>query len=227
MDMLTTVPRVRAGRPTRTQAEARHAQLLDAALDQFLEKGYERATIEAIAGTVNMTKRTVYARYPDKASLFRAAVRKAIERLCVPVEQIAAAVGRDLGQTLTNIAWLRVERVMTPAGLKLQRIINTESHRFPDIFMTYYDLAAYPVIDFLATIFAEETRAGRLTITEPEMAANVFMSMVVSGPVRIIVSGNYLTRAEIDKRIGFAVRMFLDGARPRSQQDKSWSQVSR
>ena len=42
-------PRARAGRPTREQAEARHEELLEVALDQFLDKGYEPATIEAIA----------------------------------------------------------------------------------------------------------------------------------------------------------------------------------
>lgn len=218
MDMLTRASRVRAGRPTRSQAEARHAQLLDAALDHFLEKGFEQATIEAIASSVNMTKRTVYTRYPEKASLFRAAVRRAIERLDIPDEQFRAATAGDTEQTLVNLAWLRVNRVMTPAGLKLQRIINTESHRFPDIFMTYYDLAVLPVIDFLAKLLREETSAGRLAVTDPEMAANVFLTMVVSGPVRMIVSGNYLTTEEIDKRVGFAVRLFLDGTRPRWHQ---------
>ena len=72
MDSITTLPRSRAGRPTREQAEARHNELLEAALDHFLDKGFEVATIEAIAQSVGMTKRTVYARYPDKIALFRA-----------------------------------------------------------------------------------------------------------------------------------------------------------
>ena len=51
-----------AGRPTKAQAEARLEELLDSALDIFLERGFELATIEAIAARVNMTKRTVYAK---------------------------------------------------------------------------------------------------------------------------------------------------------------------
>ena len=47
------------------------------------------------------------------------------------------------------------------------------------------------------------------------MAAGLFLSMVVSGPVRLIVSGQVLTREEIAQRIEAAVRLFLDGARPR------------
>src|ERR1700735_4250963 len=72
-----------AGPPPPEQAEARHEELLDAALDLFLEHGFELTTIEMVAARVNMTKRTVYARYPDKASLFRGAVQRAIERQIV------------------------------------------------------------------------------------------------------------------------------------------------
>jgi TetR/AcrR family transcriptional regulator, mexJK operon transcriptional repressor len=220
MSALSAPPRRRtrrpaAGRPTKEQAEARHAELLDHALDHFLEKGFEPATIEAIAASVGMTKRTVYARYPDKASLFRAAVRRAIEQLAVPAERIRAADCGDLEQTLVQLARLRVDPVTTPQGLKLQRIINTESYRFPDIFTTSYDLGALPVAKFLAKLLERETRAGTLAIREPALAANVFLSMVVSGPVRVVVSGNFLSAKEIDRRIRYAVRLFLDGARRR------------
>ena len=215
MDQLTTMPRSRAGRPTREQAEARHEELLECALDHFLDKGFEQATIEAIATATGMTKRTVYARYPDKSALFHAAVSRAIARLAIPEEQIAATDCGDLEQTLRNIARLRIDLVSTPRGLKLQRIINTESYRFPDIFTEVYEFGALPTIKFLARLLKRETAAGRLAIAEPAMAANVFMSMAVSGPVRIIVSGNPLPEKEIDERVAFAVRLFLDGARPR------------
>jgi TetR/AcrR family transcriptional repressor of mexJK operon len=211
----TIEPPVRAGRPTREQAEARHAELLDHALDHFLERGFEQATIEAIAADVSMTKRTVYARYADKAALFRAAVRRGIERHAVSPERIAATRTGDLEQSLVNIARLRIDLVRTPQGLKLQRIINTESYRFPDIFTMYYDLSARPTVRFLADLLRAECDAGQLAVEDPMLAANVFMSMVVTGPVRFITSGNPLSDEEMDCRIAFAVRLFLQGARPR------------
>jgi TetR/AcrR family transcriptional repressor of mexJK operon len=210
-------PSIRAGRPTREQAEARHAQLLDSALDHFLDKGFEQATIEAIAASVSMTKRTVYARYPDKVALFLAAVRRAIDQLALPEARISDAISADIGQTLYNLARLRVDQVTTPSGLKLQRIINTESYRFPTIFTLYYELSALPVIRALARLLASETAAGRLAVDDPILAANVFASMAASGPVRIIVSGNSLAPDEIERRIRFSVRLFLDGARPRHE----------
>ena len=219
MNDMTAIPpptaRARAGRPTREQAEARHGELLAAALDHFLDKGYEAATIEAIAGAVGMTKRTVYGLYPEKVALFHAAVHRAIERYSISDERIQATDCGDLEQTLRNIARLRIDLVASPQGMKLQRIINTESYRFPEIFNEVYELGALPTIHFLAQLLGRESAAGRLAIAEPAKAANVFMSMVVSGPVRIIVSGNLMSQEEIDERIAYAVGLFLDGARPR------------
>ena len=215
MDAIVSAKRPKAGRPSRAQAEARLAELLDAALDHFLEKGFEQARIDDIAFSVNMTKRTIYSRFPDKVSLFRAAVRRAIEKLAIAPERIRVVRAQTLEQTLAALAWLRVDRIMTPEGLKLQRIINTESYRFPDIFTTSYELGVLPVINFLAELLVEENQAGRLAVEDPHLAANMFVSMAISAPVRIFVSGNYLPREEIDRRIRFAIRLFLDGARRR------------
>jgi len=136
--------RPRAGRPTREQAQARQDELLDTALDHFLAKGFELATIEAIAQAVGMTKRTVYAKFTDKEALFRAAVNRAVERYWVSPERIAATDCGDIEQTLIAIARLRIDEVRTANGLRLQRIIATESYRFPDLYLLAYERGALP-----------------------------------------------------------------------------------
>jgi TetR/AcrR family transcriptional regulator, mexJK operon transcriptional repressor len=210
-----TTLRAKRGRPTPEQARARHDALLDTALDLFLDRGFELTTMEGVAAAVGMTKRTIYARYPDKAALFLATVERAIERSIVPEDALRALDTGRLEEVLIAIARMRVAFVMTPLGLKLQRIINTESYRFPEIFIRSYDRTARPVIDFLAGLLRRHEAAGTIAVERPEMAARIFMSMVVGGPVRIIVSGNRLSREEIEDRIGFAVRLFLDGVRRR------------
>jgi TetR/AcrR family transcriptional regulator, mexJK operon transcriptional repressor len=209
--------RPKAGRPTRERAEARHNELLDTALDMFLECGFEMTTMEGVAAAVGMTKRTIYARYDGKAALFKATVRRAIKRNIVARAIFDALDTGDLENTLTAFATMRIAHFQTDAGLKLQRIVNTESFRFPEIFTWYYEQSAGPAIDFLADLFSRQEKGGTLSVGDPRMAANAFMSMVVGGPVRIIVSGNPLGQEEIDARIAFAVRLFLDGARTRAK----------
>ena len=211
----TSTMRRGAGRPTTEQAEARHEELLDAALDLFLEHGFELTTIEMIAARINMTKRTVYARYADKASLFRGAVQRAIEGQIVPQDVLAGFDQGDLAATLESVARLRIGQVMTPNGLRLQRIINTESYRFPGIFTDNFEQSAKPVLDFVAGVLDRAIAAGQIALTDSGFAASAFMSMVVGGQVRAIVSGRVPTRAELDRKVNFTVRLLLDGLRPR------------
>jgi AcrR family transcriptional regulator len=181
----------------------------------FLDKGYEQATIEAIAASMNMTKRTVYARYPEKSALFKAAVQHAIERLIVADAELRALETDDLEATLIAVARMRVAQVTTPEGLKLQRIINTESYRFPEIFTASYEQGAKPIVEFLAEVLRRHRATGAISVSRTRLAANTFMSMVVGGPVRMIVSGMAPDPAEVEDRITFAVQLFLNGVRAR------------
>ncbi len=203
------------GRPTRAQAEARHAQMLDTALSLFLDKGFEQTTIDLIAASVGMTKRTIYAKYEDKAALFRAAVERAIDRYIVPIETVRASESDDLEETLIRVAHIRIANLMTPEGLRLQRVLNAESYRFPEIFEMFSVRAAQPTIAYLAELLRRRAGAGSIAATEPERAAIAFMGMVVGPPARSIVAGSAIAPAELDARICFSVRLFLDGVLPR------------
>jgi TetR/AcrR family transcriptional repressor of mexJK operon len=202
-----------AGRPTRDQAVQRQGELLDGALDMFLEHGYEQTTIEAIAASTNMAKRTVYARYTDKATLFRAAVQHAIENWKASDVALRELETPELDATLTAIARMRVAHVDTPQGLKLQRILNTESYRFPDIAAAAYEQTTKPVIEFLADLIERHQAKGLLRDASSKMAAIAFLSLVVSGPVRAMLSGNRQQQSEIEEQIAFGVKLFLNGLR--------------
>jgi TetR/AcrR family transcriptional repressor of mexJK operon len=203
------------GRPTHAQQEQRHQELLDVALDIFLERGFEQATMEEIAIQVGMSKRTVYARYEDKGALFKAAVRRAIERYTVPRGALEAVATDDLEETLAAIALLRIANIATPVATKLQRILSAQSYRFPELFNAAFEEGAGPTIGFLSDLFVRYNRQGKINVTEPQRAAAAFLSLAVGGPARIIVSGNKLDDTEIEKHIRFAVGLFLVGVRGR------------
>src|SRR3546814_17616902 len=79
-----------SGRPTREQARLRHEQLLDEALEQFLDNGFVMTTIHAIAAAVGMTKRTVYSRSPAKNALFDPAAPRPSDRWRTTAKVVAA-----------------------------------------------------------------------------------------------------------------------------------------
>ena len=70
------------------KGEATKQQLLELAKAEFLEKGYNKASVRNIAKTADLTTGAVFRYYPDKAALFDALVAEAADTL---VNQFKAA----------------------------------------------------------------------------------------------------------------------------------------
>ena len=181
----------------------------------FLDRGYAQTTIDSIAAAVNMTKRTIYARYEDKAALFRAAVQYAIKRWIVPPQTLRTLECDTLEGTLMAVARMRIAHAGKPEGIRLGRVIAAESYRFPDIFMIAYEQGTMPVITFLADVLRKYQENGTIRVKRPQMAASAFLSLVVGGPARAIASGRNYDPEEMEERIVFSVELFLNGIRAR------------
>ena len=68
--LLIVVTTTRRGRPTQAEAKKLHQKLRTAAVATFVKYGYDGTTMEAIARAAGITRRTLYARYPDKRAVF-------------------------------------------------------------------------------------------------------------------------------------------------------------
>jgi AcrR family transcriptional regulator len=86
--------RPRTKRAAHLGPERRRPQVLDAALELFLERGYEGTSMEAIATAAGVTKPVVYACFPGKEQLFRALLAREEERILTEIQ--AAFEASDL-----------------------------------------------------------------------------------------------------------------------------------
>jgi AcrR family transcriptional regulator len=197
------------GRPTLTNEE-----LLDKALDLFLERGFERTTIDAITASAGMAKRTVYLRYSDKTALFKAALQRAIEDWIVPVERLRAAESDDVEDTLLRVGQILLENLMGPAGLRLLRITNAESARMPEIGAYTTQNGTAPTIAYLADLIQRRI-PFRSDVADPQEAAFAFLYLVACGPATMAAWGVVLDAAAIDRHTQYCVRLFLYGLLPR------------
>jgi AcrR family transcriptional regulator len=213
---LRSAPRSRAGRPTKAEGEQRRALVLDRALEVFLERGYEGATIDLIAAAAGASKRTLYAHYEDKTALFKAAVERAIELYAVDPDSLALADGDDLEATLLALGRMRLAHVISPVGMRLQRILNAEAFRFPEIFSWATERGSRPMNLLLADVLRRHAAAGRVDVENPDRAAVAFLSMVVGAPARLLQAGGRIDEAELDEMVRFSVRLFLRGALTRA-----------
>ena len=194
------------GRPTRAQSEQRNHELLDRALDLFLERGFEGTTIEAIVESVGMARRTVYERYGDKITLFKAALQRAIDDWVVPVERLRAAETDDFEGTLLAVARLMVANIRTPSGMRLARIANAEVFRMPEIAAYLWERTAQVALTYLIDLFRR-----RLSADTSEDCALAFLMLVVEGSYQSRV-WHHMSDTELDRQLGFRIALFLNGA---------------
>ncbi len=197
------------GRPSRSNAE-----LLDLSLDLFFENGFERTSIDAICAAAGMAKRTVYARYGDKTTLFKAALKRAIERWIVPIERLRAAETENIEETLLNIARILVANIMSPAGLRLLRLTNAESGRMPDIGAYNVKHGTEPTLAYLTDMFSRYLGPDGQAFPEAEDAAFAFLNLVVGGPANVAAWGVGFDEAAVDFQTRYCVNLFLHGVQP-------------
>lgn len=198
--------RRRPGRPSLSNEE-----LLDHALDLFLEKGFAGTSIDAITSAAGMAKRTVYARYGDKENLFKAALSRAIDEWIVPIERLREQEGPDFEETLFRIGEILVENVLGPAGLRLLRLTNAESVTMPEIGLENVRRGTEPTLHYLADLFRRRLGNGKGEFPEAENAAQAFLSIVVGGPASNAAWGMRMDMASVVQHTRYSVRLFLHG----------------
>jgi len=72
--------------------EARRSEILDAAFEEFSQRGYAGASMAAIAGRARASKETLYAWFQNKESLFNTLLASRIDGIAT---RVSAAAARD------------------------------------------------------------------------------------------------------------------------------------
>ena len=119
--------------PRRRRKEARPQELLDAALELFVEKGFATARAEEVAARAGVSKGTLYLYYPSKEDLLKAVIKKNLsERLAAGAAQAADFSGSaaELMRSLLVDWWTQIYDDPASAVFKL---VITEARTFPEI----------------------------------------------------------------------------------------------
>jgi len=186
-------------------------ELLDTALELFLHEGFERTGIDAIAVAAGMAKRTVYARYPDKTALFKAALKRAIEDWLIPLETLQAAETDNLEDTLQIIADMLLANIFTHGGIRLLRLSNAVSMTMPEIAAYNTTMGTGPTLAYLSDLFTRRLLPQGSSAQEIESTALAFLHLVVGGPASTAAWGVEPDPEELRRHARFCVHLFLHG----------------
>jgi TetR/AcrR family transcriptional regulator, mexJK operon transcriptional repressor len=202
----------RGGRPTRADALHLRRRILEVATQLFLAQGYESTTIEAVAASAGISKRTLYHRFEDKSALFTAVVHDIIEQIRPPAG-VPLIEGATLHDVLRRLASMILRAALAPPALALHRLIMAESARFPELARAVSgDGSTREATTLISDLLARDLRKSKLNAEQRLFAAEQFIFMVVAVPQRRAMGyGVPMTSAELDVWADKTVGLFLSG----------------
>lgn len=112
--------------------------ILFKAKDVFLETGFERASMDAIAARAETTKRTVYAHFENKERLFLA-VFELVRHLLLSRLKMPAEYADDPTEALVLFCGRFQEMLRWGRAIRMCRLSIAEAERFPEGSTRFYE----------------------------------------------------------------------------------------
>jgi len=186
--------------------------ILDTATAAFLADGYAETTIEAIARTSGVAKRTIYARWTGKPALFKAVLERLMARW---LSTAGDWTERDSLEAALNEAASRALAVaLTPEAVALHRLLIAESARFPELPPMMREAGASAGTTRIAALLERAVAQGTLPEQDTVFAAEQFLHLVLAGPQRRALGlGRPLDAQQAQAWGQAAVAMFLSGVK--------------
>jgi AcrR family transcriptional regulator len=140
--------------------EARPGELLDAALDLFVEKGFAATRSEEVAARAGVSKGTLFLYFPSKEELFKAVIRENLSgRFAEWNEEFETFDGStaDMVRYCMRVWW---ERIGATRASGITKLIISEARNFPDIAAFYQQEVIRPGTDLVRRILQRGVARG-------------------------------------------------------------------
>ena len=110
---------------TPTLTERKRADIIEAALKEFREKGFRAMSMDALSARAGVSKRTVYNHFDNKEALFKEIARLLFDH-CSEMVGIGYAVDRSLASQLKEFANSELQLLQSERFRDLSKIMVAE-----------------------------------------------------------------------------------------------------
>lgn len=119
--------------------ESRPGELLAAALELFVERGFAATRLEDVAARAGVSKGTLYLYYSGKSELLKAVVRGGILPAIAKAETLVEGFTGSASELLRAVVFGIWGNVGAPLLSGIPKLIIAESRNFPDLARFYYE----------------------------------------------------------------------------------------
>ena len=163
--------------------DARPQELLEAAIDLFVERGYAATRLEDVARRAGVSKGTLYLYFENKEELFKAVVRNNIVPVLGEAEVSVAEFdghSADLLRHLIHALWSRVGATKTSGIIKL---VMAEAGNFPELARFYQEEVITRGTRTMATMLERGIARGEFRAIDVNL-----MTQVLVAPMLMLIT---------------------------------------
>lgn len=165
--------------PRQRRKEARPAELMAAALELFVEKGFAGTRLDDVAARAGVSKGTLYLYFGSKEALFKAVIQEGI----VPVLEEGAGLvdgfegsAAELLRRLIKEWWQRIGN--THLG-GVPKLMISEARNFPELAAYYHDAVILRGRDLMRRTLQRGIASGEFRPIDIETAIDVIFAPVL------------------------------------------------
>ena len=159
----------------RRRADARPAEIFEAALTVFSARGFQAATLDEVAKVAGISKGTLYLYFESKTALFEA---MALELMRVPVLAGLDAIAQapSAREALLGLMQMMRRMLEDPRRAALPKLIISESAGFPELARIWLNTVIQPVRQRLVEFVERGIASGEFRKVDPWETAKLVIA---------------------------------------------------
>ena len=139
---------------------ARPGELLDAALDLFVEKGFAATRSEEVAARAGVSKGTLFLYFPSKEELFKAVIRENLSGRFTEWNQEFAQFEGSTADMVRHCMRMWWERIGATRASGITKLMLSEARNFPELALFYQQEVIRPATDLIRRILQRGVARG-------------------------------------------------------------------
>jgi len=211
---LLPCPQKTQGRPKAADAEARLQELVMTAAQLFMDKGYNKVSLEMIAKQARVAVRTIYVKFGGKAGLFAAVIAAGRTHFFADMDDVDTTT-RPLRDVLFDFGLHLMSLLTSPAAIALHRMVIAEAQSNPELAQAFFDVGPGQTRAHLIRLFSRPDIRAQLRDDVPlDMLTVQLLNCLMGDQIR-----RYLFQPEglppledIHRQLNVGLDMFLGGA---------------
>ena len=159
--------------PRRRRKDERPSELVSAALDLFVDRGFAATRLDDVAARAGVSKGTLYLYFESKEALFKAAIEEAIVPLLAVAESEIASYQGDSVDLLRRLLFGWWEQIGATRLAGVPKLVIAEARNFPAVAQYYHDAVLMRARALLRTLLQRGIERGEFRPLDLETTIDV------------------------------------------------------